>query len=143
MTKTLQIRDGDFVISSASGRAVFIEGKAKAEQSVRRLLNLDAPEGADLSNIIGRVPESPFALSAAVQQDIRRAFDELVSAQRGGQLAERTAEERLSNIARMFVVPARIGGAVSSTGYAVRVDVVTVAGRSITVGFQGTAPQGG
>ncbi len=143
MTRTLEIRDGDVVIARSTGKLAFIENKTKARQSMRRLLNLAAPRGAGIDEVIGTVPESSFALSAQIQRNVRRAFDELSRAQRGAQLIDRTAEERLSSLARMYVVPARINGVVSSTGYAMRVDVLTVAGESVTIGFQLATPQGG
>lgn len=143
MTRTLQIVDGDVVIRRSSGRLAFIVDKPKATQDIHRLLALDEPWGAGLDQLIGTVPESEFALSARAQRNIRRSFDELVRLQRGSQLADRTAAERLSSLQRMYVVPANFGGGTSKTGYALRVDAVTVRGELVRAGSLLAAPSGG
>jgi hypothetical protein len=142
MTRTLQIVNGNVVRSKASGRLVSITDKAKAEQSLKRLLSLDQPSGAGLDALIGTVPDNEFALSVQGQQNIRQAFDALVRAQRGNQLAQRTTQERLSTIQRMYFVPANFGGGNSKTGYAFRVDATTVAGETVSTGGVLVPPQG-
>jgi hypothetical protein len=132
MTRTLKIVNGDVVRSKASGRLLTVTGRDKAAQSLTRLLGLD--EAAGLDALMGQPPEDESAFSARVQRNIRRAFDRLVQAQRGSQLAQRTSEERLASIQRMYVVPANFGGGSSKTGYALRVDTLTVAGQLVTTG---------
>ncbi len=143
MTRTFLIRDGDVVIRRSSGRLEFVVDKPKAEQDLNRLLALDTPWGAGLDALIGLVPSSEFALSARVQQNIRRSFDELVRLQRGSQLADRTTAERLSSLQRMFVTPARAGGSTAKTGYSLRVDALTVRGELIKTGGVLATPAGG
>lgn len=142
MTRTIKITAGDVVIKRSSGQLdVSIENKPKARQAMRRLLSLNAPQGAGINALMSGVPKSSFAFSARVQRAIRAAFDELVRSQQEIQRLDRTPEERLSQIVRMLVTPARFKATPSKTGYALRVDAVTVAGQSVTEG--GTLIPGG
>lgn len=134
MTKTLKFQNGDVVYHRSTGRVDFTRDRDKARQAIARMLGLAAPEGAGLNEIIGTVPSDEFALAAKVQRNIRRAFDMLVQRQRGNQLAQRTPEERLASIRRMHVLPANFGGGTSKTGYALQLNVTTVAGETITTG---------
>lgn len=143
MTKTFKIANGD-VVRSVAGRFTFIEGRPKAEQSLARLLALDAPAGAGLDALIGSVPTDAYALSADVQEGIRRAFNTLVDAQRRIQRPLRTPAEMLVSIRQMYVVPARFSaiGGPSKTGYAFAVNAVTAAGEATTGSGTLTPPQG-
>jgi hypothetical protein len=143
MTKTFKVENGDFVIRRSSGQFVTIENTEKARQAARRLLELDGPWGADIRNLMGTVPDSATALSAEIQDNIRDAFNELTSLQSAFQLTYRTPEERLASIAQMFVVPAKFGNQTSKTGYAMRVDMLTVAGQTLEFGAVLNPAQGG
>ena len=132
MTKTFKIVNGDVVRSRATGRLAFVTGKAKAEQTMKRMLALNSPEGAGLEQVIADTSMDEFVISSRAQRLVRRAFDELVRLQRSRQLTERTAEERLATIARMYVTHARFGNAPSQTGYVLRVDALTIAGLGVS-----------
>lgn len=143
MTKTFKFQNGDVVYHRSTGRVDFVEGRDKARQAIARMLGLAAPDGAGLDDIIGTVPDDEFALAARVQRNVRRAFETLTRKQRSNQLAQRTAEERLASIQRMYVTPANFGGGTSKTGYALRLDVTTVAGEPIKIGAALVGAQGG
>jgi len=151
MTYTWEVKNGDYVLSSATGRPVRLRGGLKASQAMARILGIEAPLGAGLDTVIGTVPDSAEALSAELQTNIRAAFDRLVSVQTLNQIAQRTPRERLAYIARMFVQPAAVAapnaaaGAnqQSKTGYVFRVDVVTVAGQELGLQRVLIPPQGG
>jgi hypothetical protein len=144
MTKTLEIFNGDAIIGRSTGRLKTVVDKPKARQHMKRLLELNKPHGAGIDEHVGTVPETEFELSANVQRDIIDAFDQLVQDYATFQLADRTAEERLVSLASIFVVPA-IFDKPSKTGYAVRVDALTAAGRNNAVAQTGVlvTPQGG
>lgn len=139
MTKTLKIVAGDVVIKRSSGQLESTDRQPKARQQVSRLLGLNAPQGAGLNEIIGTVPSSEFALSARLQRQTRAAFESLVRAQTDNQLSDRTREERFAAIARMFVVP--VEG--SKTAFAFRLDVILVAGATVSTSALLNPPRGG
>jgi hypothetical protein len=143
MTRTLKIVNGDVAVSAASGRLTSIEDLDKARQTVSRMLGLDAPNGAGINEVIGTVPDSEFALSTAVQRNIRGEFSRVVELQTRAQIGDRTLAERLISIASIFVVPAKFGSGSSKTGYALRVDALTASGVTISAGGLLNPPQGG
>jgi len=144
MTYTFQVRNGDYVLSKATGRPARLSDRPKASQAMARLLGIEAPMGAGIDELIGTVPESSFALSAEIQTNIRDAFARVVSIQSLNQVAQRNIYERLASIAAMFVRPAEfVVGQTSKTGYVLKVDVLTVAGQTVNLTRSLVLPQGG
>ena len=132
MTKTLQIVRGD-IVKTSTGRLGTIAELTKARQRMRRLLTLRRPQGAGIFDLVGTTPESSFELSSDLQTKVREAFSALTQAELQFQAGSRTLDERLEVITRMFVVPAKLGGAPSKTGYAFRVDARTASGEPVNV----------
>jgi hypothetical protein len=142
--KTFEIVDGDVVLAG-TGRPRQLVNLTKARQDMRRMLSIEAlpnGEGAGLDAELGNVPNSQFSFSAKIQARVRRAFGVHVSLQQRYQRTNRSAEEQLARIARMYVVPAsgqtfgsegQVLRVPSKTSFLLRVDALTAAGTDVSL----------
>lgn len=134
MTATFQIRDGDVIISEATGRPFVIEDEIKFNQDIRENLDSDVQAngtGADLDGVVGVVGDI-YSLQAEITRRITDSFTSFEKVQRSIQRGDRTPAEQLHKVARIMVVPIRDArsGEIAGTSYAYRVDVLSKKNRN-------------
>lgn len=152
MTRALKIVNGDWVRNPTTARLETVEDEERARQAVRRLMALDAPFGADLDSIAGKVPEEDyFSFAADIDRKIRQAFETSKQRQRSRQRDRRTAAELLDKITYLQVAPAKVvsvgdnGQRVEGfnpTWFQAQLSVSTVAG-TLASASQVIVPSGG
>jgi hypothetical protein len=147
MTITLLIENGDFVLNDSVGRFKTASETTKARQTLREMLAIETQPngfGASLDTFVGTVPEDEFTFSAQVQRAIRQSFAALLELQARYQAVDRTDEEQLARIRKMFVTPVKLGdGTTSKTAYALSVDTLTLSGLTVQGGGILVGSQGG
>lgn len=119
--KTLKMRNGDVVVDGA-GQLSFLEGTAKASQSLARILRLDAPYGAGIYAQLGKASD-PAAVVLNTQRNIRQAFRNYVALQK--RQRDLTSAETLVALTQVTVTPTYRDGRPTKTGYAFQVRAIT------------------
>lgn len=130
--KTFKIVDGDFVLNEITGRFETVEGVDKLRQDVARVINTDLQvdgTGSGLDDVIGTTGDV-FSLRALISRRVTNAFNSLKLIQDLVQKSDRSLEERFGLLRQIIVTPFGVDGSISSTSFALRVDVLSQKNRT-------------
>ena len=127
MSTTFLITAQDVQISSATGRPMTISDGDKLSQDLKELFD------TNLDSLIGLVTD-PFALRAALTQQVRQLVTSLQQLQQQYQPEARPPEERIAEIAQVLVNQVISPGDVlpAKTAYTYQVDILTDAATEAT-----------
>lgn len=134
MSETFEIKNGDVVISSATGRPFTVERAKKFKQDALENLSTEVQAngtGAGLDETIPKLGDV-FSLRADVSRNVVESFAALKRVQQETQRFDRARNERVGRVALCAVLPLRdpSTGQVSLTAYSYRVDLLSEEGES-------------
>jgi len=131
MSSTLMIKNGDVVVSSATGRPVTISGLPLLKQHLTEMLSINTlPNGfgAGIPSLVGLVPDNSGVVPLVVDQNIRSSVNAMIQLQNNGVTDNYLDTEKVSSVAALQV--AQVSGV--PTDYAYKLDIASVAGATVT-----------
>lgn len=137
MTTTFKIVDGDVVLDRRSGRPVLLADKEKLRQDIGEALSVETQPsgfGAGLIEIVGSTMTA-FALQAEIGRRAQSAIRAMQILQQQRHWDQRPDDERILGIAQISSnrVTDQKTGDLSKTDFVFKVDVVTVAGSTVSI----------
>lgn len=133
MSKTFLIRNGDVVMSSASGQPIEIADGDKLRQDLQENFTIEKRPsgfGAGLEDLVGFAPDNELEFKVDIFDALNDSIESMKSLQQEFNFNARPTNELISSIGYLNVSLLRN----SKTDYLIRIDVNTVDGDTITLG---------
>jgi hypothetical protein len=133
MSKTFLIRNGDVVMSSASGQPIEIADNAKLKQDLQENFTIakrPSGFGAGLEELVGFAPDNELEFKVDIFEALEESIEAMKSLQQEFNFNARPNDELISSVGYLNVD--LLAG--SKTDYLIRIDVNTVDGDTITLG---------
>jgi hypothetical protein len=134
MAQTFLIQNGDWVVSSASGRPIVISGPEKTKQDIKEFFEIDIQPngfGAGITSLVGMVAKTGSDMSGLIDRQITDGIAHFRSIQIADVNTPRTADERIFGVTNIRASQDRS----DPTKYTFGANVVTESGKTIPVTF--------